>query len=187
MEKTDQKNPIFKKWWFWVIIVVLIGAIGAGASENISKKEPVDSSVTTSQNDVKVEVETTTKKETQKATETTDKLLWSKKGVKIYYTGIEDDSVLGKSICLRIENNSNQKWTLQQRDLSINGYMINGLISADVEKGKKVNTENTLLESELEKNKIDEINDISLKLKLVDLDNFENDGFTSSIINIKVK
>ncbi len=61
MEKTDQKNPIFKKWWFWVIIVVLIGAIGAGASENISKKEPVDSSVvTTSQVENTTQIETTT-------------------------------------------------------------------------------------------------------------------------------
>ena len=28
--KTKQKKPIFKKWWFWLIIaVVLIGIIGA--------------------------------------------------------------------------------------------------------------------------------------------------------------
>lgn len=39
MEK--QKKPIFKKWWFWVIVVILVGAVGSGLSGN---DEPTDSS-----------------------------------------------------------------------------------------------------------------------------------------------
>lgn len=34
-QKAQDKQPIYKKWWFWVIIVVvLIGIGGAGASNN---------------------------------------------------------------------------------------------------------------------------------------------------------
>jgi len=35
MEDTTKKNtPIFKKWWFWVLAVVVIGIIGSQASKN---------------------------------------------------------------------------------------------------------------------------------------------------------
>ncbi|MBC1648519.1 hypothetical protein HB935_14785, partial [Listeria welshimeri] len=34
MEKGKQKKPIFKKWWFWLIIVIAVGAIGAAMGGN---------------------------------------------------------------------------------------------------------------------------------------------------------
>lgn len=32
-----EKKPLYKKVWFWVIIVIVIGAIGAGSSQNGAK------------------------------------------------------------------------------------------------------------------------------------------------------
>lgn len=32
-----EKKPVYKKVWFWIIIVVVIGAIGAGSSQNGAK------------------------------------------------------------------------------------------------------------------------------------------------------
>ena len=39
----DVKKPIYKKWWFWVIIVLVIGTIGSEGNDN-EKAETVKSS-----------------------------------------------------------------------------------------------------------------------------------------------
>lgn len=41
------KKPIFKKWWFWLIVVIIIGSIGNGGSDNES--EPVNTTPPTTQ------------------------------------------------------------------------------------------------------------------------------------------
>lgn len=47
--KEKVKKPIFKKWWFWVIVVLVIGAIGAnlGDEENVDgdESEPASAQV----------------------------------------------------------------------------------------------------------------------------------------------
>ena len=39
------KKPIFKKWWFWVIVVVLIGAFASNGSEDKAKTEAPEETV----------------------------------------------------------------------------------------------------------------------------------------------
>lgn len=41
MAKENDKTPVYKKWWFWVIIVVAILAIG-GAVANNGKDNPIE-------------------------------------------------------------------------------------------------------------------------------------------------
>ena len=48
-----EKKPIFKKWWFWIIVVLFIGALGN------SNKDKDDKVVNTSEN-VEIEKEVTT-------------------------------------------------------------------------------------------------------------------------------
>lgn len=44
------KKPIFKKWWFWVLIVLLIGIIGNMGSETENQPESANGAVTTPEN-----------------------------------------------------------------------------------------------------------------------------------------
>lgn len=40
MADKAEKKPIYKKWWFWVIVIIFVGSIGVGmrgGSDNISK------------------------------------------------------------------------------------------------------------------------------------------------------
>ncbi len=62
-------------------------------------------------------------------------------GIKITYLGIEKaDSFLGGyQINLRIENNTTTNYTLQVRDLSVNGIMAESVFSCDVAAGKTAN------------------------------------------------
>lgn len=52
-EETEKK-PIYKKWWFWVLVVLAIGIIGAAAGGNQNNKDTVETSKY--QNDNKIEV-----------------------------------------------------------------------------------------------------------------------------------
>lgn len=143
--------------------------------------------------DVIVEHETTTV-ETEAEAPTTvktaskiEKLLMDKNGIKIYYKGIEDSEYGDeKNILIKIENNSKKKYTVQQRDLSINGYMIDGTISETVEVGKKSNTDISIWESDLDKNDITTITDISLKFHVFNDDDW-SDNFDSDTINITIQ
>lgn len=39
-KKEKVKKPLYKKWWFWVIVVSLVGAIGSGLSGGNEPSEP---------------------------------------------------------------------------------------------------------------------------------------------------
>lgn len=39
-QKTETKTPIYKKWWFWGIILFLILCVGAGSSSNKQATSP---------------------------------------------------------------------------------------------------------------------------------------------------
>lgn len=63
MAKIKQKKPIYKKWWFWVIVVMVIGIVGSSGED-----EPVDNQPEAQEQGE--DTEKTTEKETEKETET---------------------------------------------------------------------------------------------------------------------
>ena len=73
------------------------------------------------------------------ATSETNKVVYDDNGIKITYTGITESSGLmgGKKIGLVIENNTSKNYTVQVRNFSINGVMVNPIFSCDVAAGKK--------------------------------------------------
>ena len=46
---TKEKKPIFKKWWFWVVAIIVIGAIGAGMNGTKNQATETTKSTTDSQ------------------------------------------------------------------------------------------------------------------------------------------
>lgn len=87
-------------------------------------------------------------------------VLVDKKDIKITATGLELDGLFGASLKVLIENNSDTDLVVQTRGSSVNGYMIESLISADVAAGKKTNDEITFMSSSLEACGIKEIADL---------------------------
>lgn len=70
----------------------------------------------------------------------TEQVIFDQNDIKITATGIDmEDSLMGASINLLIENNSQNDITVQARRASANGYMVSTTMSADVMKGKKAN------------------------------------------------
>ena len=82
-------------------------------------------------------------------------LIYDNNGIKITYKGIdEDESMFGPKIKLLIENNTDENYTVQVRDFSINGYMVDTMFSANISAGKKINDGIIIFEDEFENNNI---------------------------------
>jgi len=103
---------------------------------------------------------------------TTGVVIYEKGGIKITYSGIkkEDYAVDFKFL---IENNTSRGITVQARDESINGYMISGIMSDDVQPGKKVNAELTYFNSTLEENGIYNIEELEFSFHIFDQETWD--------------
>lgn len=94
-----------------------------------------------------------------------DAVIYEKNGIKITYNGTSNGSFF-TSFNLLIENNSNIAITVQVRDESINGYMMDGIMSEDVQPGKKANAELSFLNSSLEENGISSIESVEFSFHI---------------------
>ncbi len=113
-----------------------------------------------------------------------EQVLVEQNNIKITYMGIDNES--RTKIKLKIENNSDMPITVQQRDMSINGIMIDGIFSCDVQPGKIANDSISLFSSDLEDNGITEIENIELSFHVYNADS--SDGiFDSDMITIQVQ
>lgn len=101
-------------------------------------------------------------------------LVYEGDDIKILSKGLtEDDSLLGSGVVLYIYNSGDSAVTVQTRDVSINGFMVDPIFSEDVFPGKHAITAVTFLSSELEDNGIAEISEIELSFHLFDSESWD--------------
>lgn len=109
-------------------------------------------------------------------------LAYEGNGVKIVVKGLsEESSILGPSIVVYIENTSGQNLTVQTRDVSINGFMVNATFSCEIAAGKRAVDAITFLESDLEKNGITAITDVELSFHIFDSETWNTTVDTGAI------
>lgn len=95
-------------------------------------------------------------------------------GIKVVVKEMNSsESFWGSDIYFYIENNTAKDITVQARDVSVNGFMIEPMFSVDVVSGKKALDTMTFLESDLTENDIKEINNLEFKLHIFDMDTWE--------------
>ena len=105
-------------------------------------------------------------------------------GVKIYVLKlVDEDSVLGTSIYLYVQNDSSKDITVDVEDFSINGFMIDAIFATDILQGKKVYSDILILDEDLEKNDIKEIKDVELKFDVYDTESFD-EIFKTDIVKV---
>ena len=105
--------------------------------------------------------------------------------VKIVGKGLSDkNSVFGPGVILYIENNSDKDITIQVRDVSVNGFMVDTSMSEDVVAGKKAISAVTFFSSSLEENGITDITDVELYFHIFDQNSWD-EIFDSDVITIK--
>lgn len=94
-----------------------------------------------------------------------------------------EDSFWGADIYAYIENNSPNDITVQLRDVSINGFMVDPLFSSDVLSGKKAFDTVTFFESDLTDNGISSIDELAAVFYVFNMDTWST-IFESEIITI---
>ena len=94
--------------------------------------------------------------------------------VKIVVKGLaEDDSLFGPSIIVYIENTGDKNITVQVRDVSVNGFMVDAMFSCDVMAGKRAVDTVTFMSADLEENEISTIEDVELSFHIFDEANWD--------------
>ena len=98
-------------------------------------------------------------------------------GIKIVIKGLsEDQSIFGPGIEVYLENNRGEGFTVQTRDVSVNGFMVDAMFSCNVMPGKKAVDTITFMDSQLEENEITGIEDVELSFHV-----FETNGWNTIV------
>ena len=158
------------------------GSSSSGADKEISSVGSTDSSNSnTADTEATVEVEDTTQA-TQAGVTVEETVLLEQDGIKITATGM-DDGLLGTELKLLIENDSSTNLTFQARNASVNGYMVDTMMSEDVAAGKKSNTSLTFSTSGLKDCGIDTIANMEFSFHIFTTDDWD-DFLDSDLISL---
>ena len=110
----------------------------------------------------------------EQAIDDSGEVFYDQNGIKIIGKGLSsDDSVFGPGLIVYIENNSDKDFTVQVRDTSINGFMIDTSMSEDVLVGKKAISAVTFFNSSLEENGITNIESIEVSFHVFTMDGWD--------------
>ena len=113
-------------------------------------------------------------------------MIYDENGIKIVSKGIVEDEIWGPEVVLYIENNTDAAITVQPRDTSINGFMVDASMSSDITVGKKIVDEITFLTDDLDTNGITEIEELETAFSIFDMESWE-DIITTGPITISFK
>lgn len=163
---------------------IILSACSSGASEAptqpVSVSQKSDNAKSEAKNDEKeTSADDTTAEETTAeapSDEVTleEKEIYNQDNIIVTATGLKMDGFWGPEITLLVENNSDKNLTIQPRNSSVNGYMIDLQMSCDVAAGKKANDGMDISNSDLEKCGIDTIADIEFSLHIFESDSWES-------------
>lgn len=191
--ENKKKKSIFKRVWFWLLLILII-ALGAGSCSGGDKKEGSKKAVAESTETKASEVSGTNseaqnetrsekpEKGNDKAT-VEEQVLLEQDGIKVTLKELALDEMFGPELKVCIENSSAQNVTVQTSGVSVNGIMIESIFSCDVAAGKNANDGITLLDTDLEQAGINAIQNVELTFHVFDTDSF-NTLFDSDTITI---
>ncbi len=97
-----------------------------------------------------------------------EQVLLDRDGIKITAKELSNDSFWGPEVKVLVENTSSQSVTVQLRDVSVNGIMMEPMFSTDVAAGKKVNDSITFMSSEFEEAGITMIQNMEFSFHVFD-------------------
>ena len=94
--------------------------------------------------------------------------IFNNDSVKIIYQGMRDDPYWGTEFVFYIENNSDKNIIVQVNTISINGFMVDSIMSPTIGANKKIVEGLTVLQTDLENNEITELENMEISFKIID-------------------
>lgn len=156
-------------------------------SEETTTTTSADITTTTEQTTTTT-VTTTEETTTTTAKETKEQVLINSNGIKITFKGMDySDGIFGPEVKLLIENNTDKNYTVQVRNFSVNGFMIETSMSTDVNAGKKANDTIIIENWSLEDNSISaaDMQTLEFNFSIFNSDDWM-DSFDSETVNIQL-
>lgn len=102
-------------------------------------------------------------------------LILDQDGIRIIVRGIDnEDTLWGASVELFIENNQDQGIRVQAKDVSINGFAIDSLLSSEIPAGKKAYAEISFAEADLKEHDIKTIEEIEMVLHISEIESWDS-------------
>lgn len=172
-----------KKFFIIILALILVLSLSAcgGSMGDVNDKTPTDTPV-----DEPAEMQSNEIIETEEVVEDDvtieEKVIYEGNDIKITATGLNNDGFFGPEVKVLIENNSAQGITVQSRNSSVNGLMVDTMFSADVATGKKANDTITFSSSDLEISGITTIKDIEFSLVVMNSDTWDDIVATDMIV-----
>lgn len=113
--------------------------------------------------------------------------IYNGNGVRIVSKGVSDeDSIFGPSLVVFIENTGEQSITVQVRDVSVNGFMVDTIFSPEISAGKRTVDGITVMSSSMEENSIESIEEIEFSFHIFTTDGWDTIEDTAPIV-VKAK
>ena len=102
-------------------------------------------------------------------------LILDQDGIRIIVRGIDnEDTLWGASVELFIENNQDQGIRVQAKDVSVNGFAIDSLLSSEIPASKKAYAEISFAEADLKEHDIKTIEEIEMVLHISEIESWDN-------------
>lgn len=165
---------------FLILIGVITNIVSPGGLEEAASKETKTQEVSTEESNKETvqNAENNVTEESEKEITAEDvvieeQVLLEQDGIKITAKELSDDSIWGPEVKVLIENNSEKSVTVQLRDVSVNGIMMEPMFSAEVAAGKKVNDSITFMNSEFEEAGITIIQNMEFAFHVFDTENWD--------------
>lgn len=102
-------------------------------------------------------------------------------GIKVVAKGLDTSGWMGPSVILYIQNDSEANITVQARDESVNGFMIDASLSEEILPGKRSIADMSFLSSQIEENGITDITEVEFVLHIFDTDTWDGIADSSPI------
>lgn len=102
-------------------------------------------------------------------------LILDQDGIRIIVRGIDnEDTLWGASVVLFIENNQDQGIRVQAKDVSVNGFAIDSLLSSEIPASKKAYAEISFVEADLKEHDIKTIEEIEMVLHISEIESWDS-------------
>lgn len=161
--------------------------VACGGSPEVTKEATSVTSggETVSSNSTTPTDSTTSTPATTSTSETVEEqVLLDESGFKITLKSLDKGGVFGPEFKMLFENESGKDVTVQANNVSVNGYMIDNMMSVDIANGKKANDSLTLSRTALETAGISTIADCEFSFHIFDSGSW-NDILNSAPVTIK--
>lgn len=116
--------------------------------------------------------------------QSTDNVIVDNESVKVTVIGYDEDSLLGYSVKLFLENKTDKEVMFSADEASVNGFMANPIFATSVAAGKCTFSSMSWSDSAFEDNGITEVTEIEFTLKAYDNNDWFADKFAEEIIKL---